>query len=163
MVVIACSACGESFEYSRKDKKFCSRKCQKKSSQNSARFTQNSDLCRAKRRQNIELYDLALRLAERLYTMPNCQRLGYLNYLVNQARSKPGILREVLSNRTLLRPNPATENWKFWRGSPEYLTIAQAANRYCLHFWGYGVVTVVMNRCSEPPTGEIFEDERLAA
>jgi hypothetical protein len=114
-------------------------------------------------RKNYDLYDLAMRLAERLYGLPPNQRLGYMKSLVDQARAEPGLLREVLANRTLLRPNPVTERWKFWRGSPEYFTIAQAANRYCLKFWGYGVVDVVMGRCPEPPTGEwlVTEEEKL--
>jgi len=101
---------------------------------------------------------LALRLAETYYTTPPGLRLGYMKSVVDQARAEPGLLREVLSNWTLLHPNPETERWKFWRGSPEYFTIAQAANRYCLKFWGHGVVDVVNNRCPEPPTGEVFAE-----
>lgn len=154
-----CVACGDSFLPARTNQKYCSRTCQKAFTHNASRAIQNSTCSLAKRRKNLELYDLALRLGERYYRADEDQRLGYLNELINQARNEPGLLREVLTNRTLLRPNPDTERWKFWRGLPtKCFTISQLANRFCVRFWGFGVVAVVNNRCPEPPTGEVFEE-----
>lgn len=149
--------CGVDFEPKRSNQKFCCRKCQKASTHNSARATQNSFYSPTKWRHNYDIYDLAFRLAETYYSVVPGKRLGLINDWINLARAEPGLLREVLSNRTLLRPNPATERWKFHRGSPEYLTISQVANRFCLKMWGYGVVDVVHNRCPEPPTGEVVK------
>ncbi|MBZ4023462.1 hypothetical protein CKO11_13445 [Rhodobacter sp. TJ_12] len=105
-----------------------------------------------------------MRLAERLYTLPPSQRLGYMQTLIEEARSGASPrLRRVLTMPKLLRAS-REDRHLFWRRSPEsYRTIAQAADRYCRKFWGAGVVAVVRGKVPEPPTGEVDGSLSLAA
>ena len=143
---ISCAACGENFLQTRKDKKFCSRKCQSHSS----RVTQNSIESPTKRRHNMEIFDLSDVLIEKLYGLPPNKRLGYMKDLIEQARAEPGLLRETLCNYELLRSDEVESN------QPPKLTIAKAANMYCKRFWNNPVGGVVHSRCPEPPTGEVL-------
>lgn len=100
-------------------------------------------------------FDKALRLAELLYTLPVPLRLGFMQDLIAQARAGDKKLRQILTNQYLLRPDH-NEKWLFHRKCPaSYFTIAQAADRYCRKFWGYGVKDVVYGIATEPPTGEV--------
>jgi len=94
-------------------------------------------------------------MAERLYSLPPCERWGYLKDLIDEARSGNTKLREILSNYKLLHPHPQNDKWMFPRKSRAYYTIAQAAERYCWFFWGFGVVKVVYNRVPEPDDGVV--------
>ena len=62
-------------------------------------------------------------------------------------------LRDILSNYKLLRPHPLEDRHLFHRRSRSYLTIAQAASRYCRRFWKADVREVVYGRA--PETGEV--------
>jgi uncharacterized C2H2 Zn-finger protein len=143
-----CPRCQTVFK-SRKGKVYCSRKC----SSHAARLPQNSKDSPSKARKNAEFFDTAKRLSERLYSLPPSERLGFMQGLIEDARGGNTQLREILSNRKLMRPNPITERWMFHRQTWAYLTIAQAANNYCLRFWRTGVANVVYNRVPEPETG----------
>ncbi|WP_224503711.1 hypothetical protein [Celeribacter litoreus] len=103
-------------------------------------------------------------MAERLYTMPPGQRLGYLNDIVDLARS--GVsprTRKVLTMPALLKPD-ATRRSLFWRNSPKtHLTISQAANRFCWRVWNASVKDVVRGIAPEPPTGEVCDKEQIEA
>ncbi|GLO76575.1 hypothetical protein MACH18_36550 [Phaeobacter italicus] len=105
-----------------------------------------------------------MRLAETLYSLPPSRRLGYMEGLVQMARSgEHPKLRKVLTNPNLVKPNPV-EKHLFWRRSPAYCTIAQAANRYCLSSpWGAPVQEVVRGETPDPPTGEAVEHSTKAA
>ena len=155
---IFCAHCGDSFIRARKDKRFCRDTCRKLSSQRKCRLENpvNARNDRDARRCQLETFDLAFRMAERLYTMPPSDRLGYLKDIIDIARSGDSArTARVLTMPLLLRPDP-TRTGLFWRRSPKaYLTIAQAANRYCLHFWNASVVDVVRGLAPEPPTGEV--------
>jgi len=144
-----CPGCGEPFPY-RSNKRTCSARCRTKVN----RTTQNGTESPSKRRQLIHRNDTAMVLAERLYSLPPCERLGYMQELIQRAREGDTWLREVLSNHRLIKPNPIYDRKLFYRRNPEYRTISQAAQNYCKRFWKANVWEVVHNKVPEPPTGE---------
>jgi len=146
-----CKYCETEFMPRRRDMVFCSTNCRVYSS----RPKQNSQNSRDKARKNYELFDTAMRMGERLYSLPPFERLGYLKELIDDARSGNTQLREILSNYKLLHPDPENESWMLPRRSREYSTIAQAAHLYCWKFWGADVGDVVYNRVPEPEDGVI--------
>jgi len=145
-----CPGCGQEFPY-RSNKKVCSVRCRNKVN----RTTQNGTKSVTKRRQLIHRNDTAMVLAERLYSLPPSERLGYMQELVQRAREGDTWLREVLSNHRLIKPNPIHDRHLFHRYSTEYCTISQAAQNYCKRFWKANVWEVVHNKVPEPPTGEV--------
>jgi len=149
-----CKHCECQFEALRKDRVYCSTNCRVYSS----RPIQNSQHSRDKARKNTEFFDTALRMGERLYSLPPFERLGYLKDLIDDARSGNTKLREILSNYKLLRPNPQNEKWMFPRKSRAYSTIAQAAHGYCWLFWEADVYDVVYNLVPEPEDGVIHSE-----
>lgn len=149
-ITFNCLHCLKPFKY-RKSKKYCCSNCRVYA----CRPKQNSQCSPAKRRKNLILFDTAIRLAEVLYSLPPPKRLGYMKNLIDKAREGDTKLREILSNHILRHPNPTTDRWMFYRGSPSYCTIAQAAHNYCKRFWHEDVSDVVYGRCPEPPTGEV--------
>lgn len=144
-----CPGCGQQFPY-RSNKKVCSVRCRNKVN----RTTQNGTESPSKRRQLIHRNDTAMVLAERLYSLPPGERLGYMQELVQRAREGDTWLREVLSNHRLIKPNPIHDRHLFHRYSTEYCTISQAAQNYCKRFWKANVWEVVHNKVPEPPSGE---------
>lgn len=161
---LICPVCGQDFAY-RKGKTYCSATCRKANHQKKDR--QQTPANAANRRDiridQAQVFELAMRLAETLYTMPPGERLGYMEYLVQLARSgdQPR-LRKILTMPKLVKPDPSDEHL-FWRGERVYCTISQAANRYCLRFWGASVQDVVRGIAPEPPTGEVETTKEAAA
>lgn len=101
-----------------------------------------------------------MRMAERLYTMPPGERLGYLETIIRLARDGHSpLVRDILTTPKLIKPNP-NDRWLFFRSSPGvYCTISQAANRYTLWSpWAAPIALVVRGEVPEPPTGVIEED-----
>jgi hypothetical protein len=156
--------CGQVFAY-RKSKNYCSATCRKAEHQRKKRqhTPLNATNCREVRREQAELFDLAMRLAETLYSMPPGERYGYVEQLIRAARSgEYPRLRKVLTIPKLVRPTPQ-ERHLFWRRSPAYCTIAQAADIYCrVSPWGASVNQVVSGKVPEPPTGEVLELDTYA-
>lgn len=152
-----CPQCKTTFRF-RSNKKFCSATCRKLNAQQKKRTEcpVNATHSPETRRDQSLTFDLAMRLAERLYTLPPSQRLGYLQTLIEEARSGASpTLRRVLTMPKLLRAN-CEDRHLFWRRSPQsYITITQAADRYCRKFWGAGVGAVVDGEVPEPVTGEV--------
>ena len=153
-----CPKCGMAF-YGRPNKKFCSSKCRKLSSQQFIRTTTpvNSKYSKCNKREQYELFDTALRLAEILYTLPPFERLGFMESLILMARSgEHPKLKQILTMPTLLNANRKRKSL-FWRRAPvNHRTISQAANNYCKRFWKRNVIFVVNNTDYEPYTGEVI-------
>ena len=153
-----CPKCGKTF-YGRSNKKFCSSKCRKLSSQQTIRTTTlvNSKNSKCKKREQYELFDTALRLAEILYTLPPSERLGFMEHLILMARSgEHPKLKQILKMPTLLKANSENE-LLFWRhAAANHRTISQAANNYCKRFWKRNVIFVMNNLDYEPNTGEVI-------
>jgi hypothetical protein len=161
-----CPECQFEFPF-RSNKRFCSPTCRKASAQKKDRANNpaNAENSISVRQDQSADFDLALRMAETLYTMPPNQRLGYIEYIVQLARSgKCPRLRRILTNPDLIKPDPE-KKYLFYRGLPKvYCTLSQAANRYALFSpWGTGVAEVVRGIAPEPDTGEVKEDRVLAA
>lgn len=160
-----CPHCGAHFPF-RSNKRFCSATCRKLNAQDKvrAKTPANAQQSRWVQRDQMEIFDLGMRMAERLYKTPPDQRLGYINYIVDLARSgESPRTRQVLTMPTLLKPDP-TRRSLFWRNCPNtYLTISQAANRFCWHFWNAGVKDVVRGVAPEPSTGEVYDQDEIAA
>jgi hypothetical protein len=103
-------------------------------------------------------------MAETLYTMGPFDRLGYLEEVVQLARTgQSSKIRKILTSPTSLLPNP-TKKHLFYRGMRSFSTISQAADRYCrMSPWNAGVVQVVRGEVPDPPTGEVIEELVRAA
>lgn len=160
-----CPVCGEDFPY-RSNKTFCSASCRKASSQRDRRRKQpeNAANSRSVRREQHEVFELASRMAETLYNMPPSQRLGYIEEIVQLARSGncPQV-RKILTMPAMIHPNPDKRHL-FLRGCRNYCTISQAADRYCRSSpWNAGVADVVRGNVPEPLTGEVTEELATAA
>ncbi len=156
-----CLACGSLFKF-RKSKKHCSARCRKAESKRRERqqTPSNAKSSYDKARHQEEKFELALRMSERLYTLPPEERLGYIERIIQLARNGASpIIRDILTTPKLLKPNPE-ERWLFYRKRPRaYCTIAQAANRYTLNSpWRSSVDRVVKGLVPDPATGEVFED-----
>lgn len=160
-----CPQCGDDFPY-RSNKRFCSASCRKASSQRNRRKDQpaNAANSRAIRREQHEVFELAARMAETLYTTPPGQRFGYIEEVVQLARSgQCPQVRRILTMPALIRPNPEKKHL-FFRACPNYRTISQAADHYCRNSpWNAGVAQVVRGEVPDPPTGEIKEVLAAAA
>lgn len=160
-----CPECGTAFPY-RSNKRFCSPTCRKNESQKRRRKDNpvNAQNNPTTRREQHEVYELADRLTETLYSMPLTERLGYMEELVQLARSGDcPKLRKIMTNPAFIRPS-RQDRKLFWRGSSEYCTIAQAADRYCRYSpWQASVAKVVRGQVPEPPTGEVHEALAAAA
>ena len=153
-----CPKCGMAF-YGRSNKKFCSSKCRKLSSQQTVRATTpvNSKNSECKKREQYELFDTALRLAEILYTLPPSERLGFMERLILMARSgEHPKLKQILTMPTLLNANRKRKSLFWRRGPANHRTSSQAANNYCKRFWKRNVIFVVNNTDYEPYTGEVI-------
>lgn len=160
-----CPECGTSFPY-RSNKRFCSSNCRKAESRKKQRAAKpvNAMNCPSVRREQHEVFELAQRLAEKLYSLPPFERLGYLEHLVQLARSGDfPKLRKIMTNPKFIYPNPKDKH--LFIGSPvAYCTIAQAADRYCRHSpWQASVAEVVRGEVPEPPTGEVLDEVAEAA
>ena len=146
-----CDHCRNTFPY-RANKRFCSSNCRKRNNEG----TRNSFYSSTKRRENTELFERSMRLAEILYSAPPYERLGIMRDLIAEARSgKDRQLMDILTNQRLLRPNPQNDRWLFYKRSRSYGTIAQAANNYCKRFWKADARKVIYDKIPEPPTGEV--------
>jgi len=156
-----CPNCGNLFPY-RSNKTYCSSNCRKAHSKRQSRRETpvNARYNFTKAREQYEKFELAERLAERLYSIPPRDRLGYLESIIRLARDGhcPKV-RDILTTPQLIRPNPQNR-YLFYRGRPSvYCTIAQAANRYTVWSpWSSTVDRVVKGLAAEPPTGEVYED-----
>lgn len=161
----ACFRCGAEFPY-RSNKRFCSPPCRKASAQDEARAKTpaNAQHSLAVKREQCRTYELAALLADNLYALSPFERLGYLEGLVQHARSgSHPRLRRILTNPQLIYPDP-NKRFLFPRRCPAYCTIAQAADQYCKWSpWQAGVAAVVRGEVPKPDTGEIVETENLTA
>ena len=160
-----CPHCGDEFPF-RSNKKFCSPSCRKLSAQRDQRKIQPTNAANSstEKRKQHEVFELASRMAETLYSMPPAQRLGYIEEIVQLARCGdcPKV-RQILTMPAMIRPNPEKMHL-FFRGSNRYSTISQAADRYCRNSpWNAGVADVVRGKVPKPPTGEVTEELAAAA
>lgn len=159
----SCAHCGKSFRRARRNQVHCSPRCRKAHSQKTRRMENpiNSRTSPTKRRREQEFFELSLRIAERLYGLPVGERLGFMQNLIEEARMGNTAMREILSNRYLLKAN-RSKPYLFHRRCPSaYFTIAQAAERYCRKFWRASVRDVVYGLAPEPPTGEVITNQSV--
>lgn len=158
-----CANCGKIFARSRPNQIHCSPNCRKAHSQK-ARRTENPVNSRSsptKRRRDQEFFERSLRLAEMLYGLPVSERLGFMQELIEEARSGNTALREILTNQYLLKANRDNRRLFHRKCPAAYFTIAQAADRYCRKFWAANIREVVYGLAPEPPTGEIISSENV--
>ena len=95
-------------------------------------------------------------LAEKLYTLPVDERLGFMKDIVDDARSGNTKLRQLLLNPAILRAR-WDEKHLFHRRCPRaYRTIGQAADAYCRRYWGASLRDVLYGKAQEP---DCCEDE----
>ncbi|GGE46794.1 recombination protein NinG [Actibacterium pelagium] len=156
-----CPNCGTLFKY-RSNKTYCSPKCRKNASKKRERINTPANAANSltKAREQAEKFDLALRMAERLYSLPPFERLGYIETIIRLARDGHSpLVRDILLTPQLLLPNPEDKHLFHRRQPLSYCTISQAANRYCIWSpWANQLLAVVRGDAPEPPTGEVFSD-----
>lgn len=154
----ACPACGQDFPF-RSNRTFCSPKCRKDSSQKKRRAITPANAANSpsKRREQAELFELAMLLAAQVYSINPNLRMEWMRDLVNRGRSgKDPKIRQILTMPRLLTATHHDKHLFYRRCPRNYVTIAQAANRYCNMMWGAGVVDVVRGVVPELETGEVF-------
>jgi len=141
-----CIRCDTEFLF-RANKKFCSANCRRRHGE----VTQNSLMCREKRRRNLEFFDRASCIAEQYFRLIPQDRDDYMLRLIWIARSgEDKSLRDVLTNKLLLDPSNNLGNHLRGNRGRSYGSIAQAAQAYCRKFWNASVKDVVYGRASEP-------------
>lgn len=139
-----CPTCGKDFTPRRKDARFCRPLCQQKSSRG-PRTTKESH---AERTRNRTHYNRAREMTYEFWGLPRNRQLGYMQELIASARDGNSKLRAIVTDKAILCGSG--------KMAPKgRLTIAQAADRYCQHFWGHGVKAVVYGEAPEPATGEL--------
>jgi hypothetical protein len=142
---IECPACGKPFSPGRKNQAYCSRCCQKKSSQNA-----NRDLRHLENFSRDELEAARARdLREMLYAAPPGERLGVMKDILDAAYHDGG-LRNILTRPELLADRPFSAG----RGQTN---IAKAADDYCRKFLRMSVrsyIRHVRSQLGDNPTGE---------
>ena len=140
-----CPACGIPFIPGRKNQAYCSRCCQKKSSQNA-----NRDLRHLENFSRDELEAARARdLREMLYAAPPSERLGIMKDILDAAYHD-GSLRNILTRPELLADRPFSAG----RGQTN---IAKAADDYCRKFLRMPVrsyIRRVRSLIGDKPTGE---------
>ena len=147
-----CEYCDTPFRRRRKDQRYCSDKCRKAAYQDKNRKENpvNSTLSPQKWRENYELFDRALRLAEMLYTMPVGERLGFMKGLIDDARHGNVKLKNILLNPAILKARYFDEHMFYKKRPAAYRTIGQAADSYCRRYWGASVRDVLLGKVAEP-------------
>lgn len=158
--LLSCPTCETEFVATRKGKRFCSRKCQKRSSENAARGPRTNSLSPAARKRNEAHYSLSHSLCEAFYKTPPQQRLGFLKDLVDRARNPASqydrAVKNVLTHKQLTYPDRQDRSL-FYRGKPfTYCTISELVNRYCKALLGASSKTVLTSPHFKENTGEIF-------
>ena len=135
----------------RRDKKFCSDGCRKRANENK----QNSYESVEKRNKNYRLFDRASRLMAMCVDHPPFERLGFIEKLIQIARSgEDNELRAVLSNRYLMDGSNDYGNPFLGKRGRSYGSLAAMAERYAQRYWKASIWEVVYCKVNEPPTGE---------
>jgi len=164
--VATCPECKKVFPYRRK-KRFCSPNCRKAHARKEARCKQPANAANSSsiKRDQQEDFDLAMRMAETLYTMPPSKRLGYIEEVDQSARQgESGRLRRILTNPAFIWPNPQKRHMFFRQAPGNHCTISQAADQYCRRSpWQAGVQEVVRGEVPEPATGIVLNVFNRAA
>ncbi|WP_147405487.1 hypothetical protein [Cereibacter sphaeroides] len=156
-----CPNCSEDFERCRKDQRYCSDRCRKNASQRRDRIAnpRNSRHSPTKRRENELLFDISLRIAEDIYTLPPDQRFDYVSEIVNTARSGNARLRNILTNRVFRYPDPNKKRL-FHRSCPaSYFTASEVVEVFSRLVWSSGLTEVVYGEAFGPPC--ISDEVRL--
>ena len=117
-----CPACGIPFIPGRKNQAYCSRCCQKKSSQNASRGFRHLENFARDEHEAARAKDLR----ETLYAAPPVERLGIMKDILDAAYHDGG-LRNILTRPELLSDRPFSAG----RGR---MNIAKAADAYCKKF-----------------------------
>lgn len=155
-VTAACLGCTAPFIPARSNQRYCTPKCQKATTRNTARGPRNVTNSSTERTRARYHNARAKELAVALYSLPPFERLGFMHDLIEAARDHDAHLRGILTDPRLLSAPPEKAHLFFRRCPASYRTIAQAADAYCRRFWGYGAPDVVHSRCPEPETGEVL-------
>lgn len=156
-----CPHCGELFQF-RSNKTFCSQKCRKahhKLVMRAETKSTKNDMLPSEQRHNLELRHLNLVLSERVYTLPPCKRMGYVEGVLQVARhSEGGLLRALLQNKKYQYPNP-TDLTLFFRSTPKaYKTFPQLCNHYLLNSPWNCYLEQFLKWVPDPSTGEVLSD-----
>ncbi len=125
----ACARCSHTFEPRRSDQKYCSVKCKKAGSKNTAR----GDRALENKRRSRTHYERARDLEQMVYSVAPSERLGGMRHILSYVPVDAG-LRNILCDPKLLSEQPRVSGRK---------NIAQAASRYTRKFYGLSIQTYV--------------------
>lgn len=117
-----CPGCGHHFIPGRSNQEYCSRHCQKQSTQNTGRGFRHLENFARDELEAVRARDLR----EMLYGAPPSQRLGIMKDIIDAAYYDSG-LRNILTRPELLSDSPYSAG----RG---HMNIAKAADAYCKRF-----------------------------
>ena len=136
----------------RRDKKFCSDGCRNRANENK----QNSYESVEKRNKNYRLFVRASRLMAMCVDHPPFERLGFIEKLIQIARSgEDNELRAVLSNRYLMDGSNDYGNPFLGKRGRSYGSLAAMAERYAQWYWKASIWEVVYCKVNEPPRRHI--------
>lgn len=156
-----CPQCGDLFP-SRSNKKFCTQKCRKAHHRLVMRKETpeaKNNMLPSEQRRNLELRHLNLVLSEKVYRMAPNQRLGYVESVLQIARSESGgLLRFLLQNTKYQYPNPHDRGLFFMSAPKAYKTFPQLCNHYLLNSPWNCYLTDFLKGVPDPSTGEVLSD-----
>ena len=164
LAAVVCPHCGTEFEPKRRDQKYCSANCRKRSHQKKDREANPRTSFHSPdvRRTNLEQIDRMMILTEDFYTTKPDQRISFLREIVERAREGEKTLRAILANRYFLGATFGETPRLYFRKCWAYPNVTKEANRYCRNTWGASVIDVVMNRVPEPETDRNDDDGAVA-
>lgn len=123
----SCPRCAAEFHPKRSNQRFCTRACQKASSDHTARGPRTKE----NKAMNYRHYERASRLAEMVYTAAPNERLGIIKHILSFVDQDAG-LRRVLTDPKLMTEPPRADN---------KMNIAQTASAYTKKFFGVSIGT----------------------
>ncbi|WP_299960357.1 hypothetical protein [uncultured Roseobacter sp.] len=149
--LLACPVCQVEFIPKRTNQKYCTPKCQKAATKNTARKSREGE----HRVRSVYHYERTMRLAEMLYTAHPQERLGTMQHILSFVEHDAG-LRNILTDRKLLRAHPSKDKRLYFGGSRK--TFPQAANEYTKQFFGVSIVLYIKSAIN----GTLPDDHEVA-
>lgn len=142
-----CSVCATPFTRTRKDKRYCSKKCARVASRNAKRGPRLIADSAAAKRIHESRKGRVRGLSDALYETPPTYRAEYLQRLIAMAR-RNAELRRLVTNREMLR------SWMRDEGTGR-LHIAHVLDHYCREVYGQRSFEVVNPATELPGSDEL--------
>jgi len=149
MIELPCQVCGVYFTAKRCDAKTCSPACRQQRSRKGKPHNRTTSPTQA--RDENEFLSLHDEYCHQYYTMPPAHRPVFLHGLIKLAQEGDKRITRLLTNLKLLRASPKGPRNLFYRGSPQYPTLAQEAHAFSKWYYDAGIRYVIENPGHRPP------------